>query len=162
MHGYHNTPSRCTRNRQRTDWLDSTRNGVVFACERGRLKSGFPLAHHQAMFNVIRYVGRNALRANLVDKAQDRRWCSLWRRVLGDRESLLSDWSFDRPANWVEWVNTAQTEGEIEALRKCVNRGTPYGTETWKTKIAATLGLKSTLEPRGRPRKVVGSADTQT
>jgi putative transposase len=66
------------------------------------------------------------------------------------------------PADWVEWVNAAQTEAEIEALRKCVNRGTPYGAETWKTRIAATLGLKYTLQPRGRPRKVVGSADTQT
>jgi hypothetical protein len=44
----------------------------------------------------------------------------------------------------------------IEALRKCVNRGTPYGSETWKTQIAATLGLKSTLHPRGRPRKAIG------
>ena len=74
---------------------------------------------------------------------------SLWRRVHGDRESLLGDWPFDRPAEWVEWVNAAQTEAEIEALRKCVNRGMPYGTETWKTQIAATLGLKSTLQPRG-------------
>jgi hypothetical protein len=42
----------------------------------------------------------------------------------------------------------------------CVNRGTPYGTDTWKTKIAATLGLKYTLQRRGRPRKAVGLADT--
>ena len=71
-----------------------------------------------------------------------------------------SDWPFDRPVNWVESVNTAQSEGEIEALRRCVNRDTPYGTDTWKTKIAATLGLKYTLQPRGRPRKAVELADT--
>jgi hypothetical protein len=35
-------------------------------------------------------------------------WGSLWRRVHGDRESLLSDWPFDRPAEWVEWVNAAR------------------------------------------------------
>lgn len=103
---------------------------------------------------------RNALRSNLVDKAQDWRRCSLWRRVHGDRESLLSDWPFDRPANWVEWVNTEKIE--IEALRRCVNRGTTYGTDTWKTKIAATLGLKYTPQPRGPPRKVVRLADTHT
>ena len=33
----------------------------------------------------------------------------------------------------VEWVNAAQTEAEIEALRKCVNRGMPYGTERYKS-----------------------------
>jgi putative transposase len=83
-------------------------------------------------------------------------------RVHGDRESLLSDWPFDRAADWVEWVNAAQTEAEIEALRRCVNRGTPYGTETWQTQIAAMLELKSTLHPRGRPREQLELTNTQT
>jgi putative transposase len=83
-------------------------------------------------------------------------------KISWDGESLLSDWPFDWPANWVEWVNAAQTEGEIEALRRCVNRGTPYGSETWKTHISATLGLKSTLQPRGRPRKQLQLTSTQT
>ena len=82
---------------------------------QGRFKS-FPIEQNQAALNVIRYVERNALRANLVDNAQEWRWCSLWRRVHGDGHSLLSDWPFDRPAVWGEWVNTPQTEGEIEAL----------------------------------------------
>ncbi len=128
---------------------------------QGRFKS-FPVEQDQAALNVIRYVERNALRANLVDTAQDWRWCSLWRRVHGDRESLLNDWPVDRPADWVEWVNAAQNDAEIEALRKCVNRGTPYGTEIWKTQIAANLGLKYTLQPRGRPRKAAGLTDTRT
>ena len=68
-------------------------------------------------------------------------------RVHGDRESLLSDWPFDRAADWVEWVNAVQSEAEIEALRRCVNRGTPYGTETWQTQIAAMLGLNPHFIP---------------
>ena len=128
---------------------------------QGRFKS-FPVEQDQAALNVIRYVERNALRAQLVSRAQNWRWCSLWRRVHGDRESLLSDWPFDRAADWVEWVNAAQTEAEIEALRRCVNRGTPYGTETWQTQIAAMLELKSTLHPRGRPRKQLKLTNTQT
>jgi REP-associated tyrosine transposase len=128
---------------------------------QGRFKS-FPVEQDQAALNVIRYMERNALRANLVDKTEDWRWCSLGRKVHGDRESLLSDWPFDRPANSVEWVNAAQTETEIEALRKCVNRGTPYGTENWKTRIAATLGWKSTLQSRGRPRKAMELTNMQT
>jgi putative transposase len=151
-------------------WLTLTHSQRLHAHRRtagyghiyqGRFKS-FPVEQDQAALNVIRYVECSALRANLVDKAQDWRWCSLWRKVHGDRESLLNDWPVDKPADWVEWVNAAQNDAEIEALRKCVNRGTPYGTETWKTQIAASLGLKYTLQPRGRPRKVVGLADTQT
>ena len=57
---------------------------------QGRFKS-FPVEQDQAALNVIRYVERNALRAHIVDKAEDWRWCSLRRRVHGDRESLLSD-----------------------------------------------------------------------
>jgi putative transposase len=59
-------------------------------------------------------------------------------------------------------VNAAQTEPEIEVLRRCANRGTPYGTETWRTQIAAMLGLKSTLHPRGRPRKQLDLTSKQT
>ena len=78
-----------------------------------------------------------------------------------DRESLLTAWPLDRPENWLGWVNEAQTDAELEALRKCVNRGTPYGSENWTAQIAAALGLKYTLQARGRPRKVVGLTDTQ-
>jgi putative transposase len=104
-------------------------------------------------------VERNALRANLVEQAQDWRWCSLWRKLNSDRESLLSAWPLDRLENWLAWVNEAQTDAEVEALRMCVNRGTPYGSKNWTNQIADALGLKYTLQPRGTPRKVLGLTD---
>ena len=64
---------------------------------QGRFKS-FPIERDESLLNVMRYVERNALRANLVERAQDWRWCSLWRRLNGDRESLLSSWPLDAPA----------------------------------------------------------------
>ena len=121
---------------------------------QGRFKS-FPIEQDQSLLNVLRYVERNALRANLVDQGQDWRWCSLWRKINGDRVSLLSAWPLDRPENWVNCVTGVQTEAEIESLRKCVNRDTPYGSEAWKTRIANALGLESSLHPRGRPKKAL-------
>jgi REP-associated tyrosine transposase len=121
---------------------------------QGRFKS-FPIEQDQSLLNVLRYVERNALQANLVDQAQEWPWGSLWRKLNGDRESLLNAWPLDRPENWVDCVNGAQTEAEIESLRKCVNRGTPYGSEAWKTRIANALGLESSLHPRGRPKRAV-------
>ena len=56
---------------------------------QGRFKS-FAVEQDESLLKVLRYVERNALRANLVGRAQDWRWCSLWRRLNGDRESLLS------------------------------------------------------------------------
>ena len=119
---------------------------------QGRFKS-FPIEQDESLLNVLRYVERNALRANLVERAQDCRWCSLSRRLYGDGKSLLSGWPVDVPANWVDWVNGAQTASELKALRNSVNRGTPYGSAGWTTRIAHALGLEFTFRPRGRPRK---------
>jgi len=47
-----------------------------------RFKS-FPVEQDQAALNVIRYVERNALRAQLVSRAQNWRWCSLWQEFMG-------------------------------------------------------------------------------
>ena len=119
---------------------------------QGRFKS-FPIEEDESLLKVVRYVERNALRANLVERAQDWRWSSLWRRLNGDRESLLSTWPIDMPSDWVGWVNGAQSIAEVEALRNSVNRGTPYGSEAWTMRIAKMFGLERTLHPRGRPRK---------
>jgi hypothetical protein len=70
-------------------------------------------------------------------------------RVQEDRESLLSDWPFDMPADWIEWVNAAQAEMEIEALRKCVNRGTSSGTGM------ALSGRKKVTDVSGHPPGVM-------
>jgi putative transposase len=71
---------------------------------------------------MLRYVERNPLRANLVDRAQAWPWSSLgwWRH--GDRPVYLSDGPFNRPADWVRRVNRAQTDSELEALRLCGTR----------------------------------------
>jgi putative transposase len=34
-----------------------------------------------------------------------------------------------------------------------VNRGAPFGDETWVQKISQELNLQSTIRPRGRPKK---------
>ncbi|MEQ1680882.1 MAG: hypothetical protein ABL950_09790, partial [Nitrospira sp.] len=42
---------------------------------------------------------------------------------------------------------------DLTALRACVNRQQPFGSADWQARIAALLGLASTLRPRGRPRR---------
>ncbi len=119
---------------------------------QGRFKS-FPIQEDESLLRAVRYVERNALRANLVTRAEEWRSCSLWRRINGDNESLLSDWPIDMPLDWIRGVNEAQTTAELEALRNSVNRGTPYGSEDWMIRIARKFGLEFTLRPRGRPKK---------
>ena len=98
---------------------------------------------------------RHAQRANLVRRAEQRRWGSLYRWLRGSAEGrrLLAAWPMPRPAKWVARVNAPQTEAELAALRRCVQRGSPYGTEMWCDRTIRSLGLESTIRPRGRPKK---------
>ncbi len=57
------------------------------------------------------------------------------------------------PKNWIAYVNAPQTPGELEAIRNCVNRQSPFGAPEWAARKAAEFGLEQTLAPLGRPRK---------
>lgn len=119
---------------------------------QGRFKS-FPVQEDEHYLMVCRYVERNALRARLCRRAENWRWGSLHRYVEGGApQNLLSSWPVRRSANWVEFVNEPQTEGELTAIRRSVQRGAPLGDAAWTQQAAAQLGLESTLTPRGRPR----------
>ncbi len=121
---------------------------------QGRFKS-FPIQTDEHFLTVARYVERNALRAGLVERAEDWRSGSLWVREYGDanQQAWLSAWPVERSRNWRAWVNRAETTSELEALRTSVQRGRPFGTESWQRRMARRLGLESTLRPRGRPRE---------
>ena len=121
---------------------------------QGRFKS-FPIQQDQHLLTVGRYVERNALRAKLVKSAQQWPWCSIAKRHSRQTPPWLlplKDWPLDVPGNWTAWVNRAQTQAELEALRRSVKRGTPYGEERWQIRTAKQLGLESTLHPRGWQR----------
>ncbi|MDD5262958.1 MAG: transposase [Methylacidiphilales bacterium] len=121
---------------------------------QGRFKS-FPIQRDEHFLKVCRYVERNALRAQLVDKAEEWRWGSLWVRVHDEvtLKQMLSDWPVRIPDDWVRLVNRAQTEKELAAIRRSRERGVPMGDPDWAQRTAKQLGLESTLRPVGRPRK---------
>jgi putative transposase len=118
---------------------------------QGRFKS-FPVETDDHFYTVVRYVERNALHANLVEAAESWRWGSLWRRVQQVRTPLLTAWPLPEPRNWVKLVNEPQTEAEVTALRRSIQRGSPFGGDAWVQCTAKSLGLESTVRPRGRPK----------
>ncbi|MDA1051865.1 MAG: transposase [Planctomycetota bacterium] len=120
---------------------------------QGRFKS-FPIQDDDHFFVACRYVERNALRSNLVERAGDWRWGSLWRWLQPNEPEpkLLSPWPIPRLPNWVQRVNQALTENELKAIRVCAQRGSPMGDEAWVETIVRRLNLESTMRPRGRPR----------
>src|SRR5213593_3495423 len=69
-------------------------------------------------------------------------------------EAILEETLESRPMrDWLSWVNRADTEAELEALRRSVNRSRPYGSEQWVERVVSKLGLEWTIRSRGRPRK---------
>jgi len=129
----------------------STGSGHVY---QGRFKS-FPVQDDEHFLTVCRYVERNALRANLVQRAEAWRWGSLyrWKHGNAQQKSLLASWPLPRLPGWVEQVNAPQTQAELSSLRRSVNRGCPFGEPSWCDRMARQLGLESTLRPQGRPKK---------
>ena len=118
-----------------------------------RYKS-FPVQDDEHFFVVCRYVERNALRANLVKRAEDWRWGSLWRWLQKPEPEprLLSSWPLPRLPGWTARVNESLTKQELDAVRLSAQRGKPMGDEAWVESIARRLSLESTMRPRGRPQ----------
>jgi putative transposase len=129
----------------------STGTGHVY---QGRFKS-FPIQEDGHLYTVVRYVERNAVRAKLVRRAEQWSWGSLarWRRGSSEDRALLAAWPLSRKANWVDYVNEPHTEAELAAVRRCVQRGCPFGDEPWSGRAVRRLGLESTVRPQGRPKK---------
>ena len=65
---------------------------------QGRFKA-FPIEADDHFYTVCRYVERNPLRANLVERAEHWRWSSLYRRIYGDDQprAFLSAWPLPLP-----------------------------------------------------------------
>ena len=121
---------------------------------QGRFKS-FPIEEDEHLLTVLRYVERNPLRAGLCNKAENWPFGSAWIRTFGDADarSLLAPWPVARPRMWRSYVNKPLTETELVAIRRSLQRGTPFGNSPWVTQAAVRLQLNHTLRSRGRPKK---------
>jgi len=120
---------------------------------QGRFKS-FPIQSDGHFVTVCRYAEGNPRRADLVRRAEDWRYGSLWRWVQASEPTpaLLSPWPVPRLPNWIARVNEPMSKAELAAVRLSIQRGRPFGDERWTASTATRLKLTSTLRPRGRPQ----------
>ena len=120
---------------------------------QGLFKS-FPVQDDDHFHVVCRYVERNALTANLVERAEDWRWGSLWNWCRGKSPIELSAWPVPRLPNWIDRVNQPLNKKEMEAVERSEKRSCPLGTPAWIETTAKRLHLESTTRPQGRPKKL--------
>jgi len=126
----------------------------VWPVYQGRFKS-FPIQDDDHLLVVARYIERNALRANLVKRAENWPWCSLYRRTQRIPTPWLAGpqkWPVPMRRDWLSWVNHAETARELDALRRSVNRGAPFGDDNWQKRTAHKLKLQQSLREPWRPK----------
>jgi putative transposase len=126
---------------------------------QGRYKS-FIIERDEHLLIVLRYVDANALRARLVGRAQDWRWCSLGCASVDSElaRKLLSEWPIDRPMRWTAIVNAPMRDADVTRVKTSIARERPFGSDAWSHRLARALGKEHTLRPRGRPRKMATPA----
>lgn len=119
---------------------------------QGRYKS-FLCQDDNHFLTLARYVERNAKKANLVEKAEDWRWSSVWRRENRtiEKKQFLSTWPVSAPKDYLNWLNQAQTIEEEEAIERSITKGNPYGGDGWVDSVVKKFGLGQTLRIIGRP-----------
>ncbi len=66
---------------------------------------------------------------------------------------FLTHWPMERPQNWIEVVNAPDNASQLDDLRTSAQRGRPFGSADWITVMAKQLGLDSTMQARGRPKR---------
>jgi len=120
------------------------------------LFKAFPIETDSHLYTVLRYVERNALRANLVEPAEDWRYGKLRCRESQEPPVALHAWPLSMPTDWIARVNEPQSDAELAAVRRAVCRGQPFGSAVWQEKTARQLGLQPSLRALGRPRNNPG------
>jgi len=128
------------------------RRGTDGRIWQGRFKA-FAIEQDAHLLTVMRYTERNPLRANLVERAEQWPWSSLYEIVQGEL-SISLETPVERPDDWLAWTNKPQSAEEEAALRLSIKRSRPYGGKAWILKTAKALGLEQSLRnPGPRVRK---------
>jgi putative transposase len=105
------------------------------------------------LWNAVRYVERNPVRAGLVERAEDYPWSSAAAHC-GLRADPLLDQDFP-PAglvpDWAAWLATELSEEHLEEIRSNTRKGIPWASVPFLRELERLFGIP--LLPRKRGRK---------
>ena len=114
------------------------------------------------LWNALRYVEMNPVRAGLVDNAATYRWSSTGAHCKGpDHTTAIVelDWAIWQEGGgtegWTAMLHGRESLAEVVQLRKCTYSGKPYGSTEFVQQMEAKHGRQ--WKNQGRPRKPVKS-----
>jgi putative transposase len=124
-------------------------------------RPGISAMDDRYMWNAIRYVERNPVRAGMVKRAEDYPWSSAAAHCGLRYDPLLSD-DFPPPGvidDWSKWLEIKDSDEEIRMIRRHTSTGRPWCTPEILIELEKLTGKKLKLQSRGRPRKEEKGSD---
>ena len=113
-----------------------------------------PLDEHH-LWQAVRYVELNPVRAGIVERAEDYPWSSARAHCFGTDDALLAD---SRPfpgpiAHWSSWLAQGLDPEAIAELRQNTATGRPTGSPEFTSRLEQQLGRLLRPAKRGRKPK---------
>lgn len=107
------------------------------------------------LWNALRYIERNPVRAGLVHRPDDWVWSSARAHLCGVGDGLteLGEWASHWTANdWREFVEAPGKEAD-DAIRRSTHAGRPLGSVEFVQDLERRIGRSLTAGKGGRPKK---------
>jgi len=118
---------------------ESTGRGAVY---QGRFKA-IAVQCDRHFLILCRYVERNAVRARLVERAQDWEWCSASPLAVHPERPRISPWPVPRPVGWVLYLEEELFDKSVARIRAAIQRGEHFGDEPWRKEVRQVLSWRS-------------------
>jgi putative transposase len=137
------------------------KKGISGHLWKGRFLSCMMDEH--SVFEEVRYIENNPVRAGIVERAEDYPWSSARNHVNGAFDDVLTDKCYLQREiqDWRAYLADGGDQRTIKKIRKSLKTGRPAGNAEFVDKLEGIIGRRLEALPRGRPKKVIGISGTE-
>lgn len=130
------------------------KKGVTGHLWKGRFLSC--ILDEMSVFEEVRYIENNPVRAGLVERAEDYSWSSARHHVFGEPDPVMRDASClkDGVGDWQAYLMNRGNETVLRRTWQSLKTGRPAGEESFVRGLEEIVGRRLMALPRGRPKKV--------
>ena len=109
------------------------------------------------LYEVLRYIENNPVRAGIVKSAEKYRWSSAKAHISNEIENddILTDYSkhLQKIDNWKEYLLKNSNQKKISNILKCTLNGRPAGNKQFIKELESKTDRNLRIKPMGRPKK---------
>jgi len=110
------------------------------------------------LWECIRYIENNPVRAKMVNKAEEYKWSSARYHCRLDVSELFSnekEWldKIKSINNWSKWLTEKEDNMKLEIIRRNIEKGLPCGSEKFINQLEKIKNKILKYRPIGRPQK---------